>query len=349
MNVRSSRRFLDPLRAAPLLAVLLGCHPEAPKGRTAADAPTGTAVAVETAVVVRVVGGQAAAPGTVRAGHRAALAARISAAVVEVPHREGERVTAGAILVRLDDAALRAALTAAEAALQAAEADQRRAEALLAKGAATPRERDEAGARAAGARAGREAARDNLAYAVLRAPFAGRVGTRPVDVGQVVSPGTTLVEVEGDGGFEVEATVEADVVGALRPGFATAATVDGVTDPVPAVVRSVSPAGDPTTHRFEVRADLASAPGLRSGLFARLWVPAPRAAARLLVPAAAVFERGGLAGVFVVSEGRAHLRWIATGARTTGQVEVRAGLEADEHVVVGPSNLEDGVPVVEAR
>ena len=72
---------------------------------------------------------------------------------------------------------------------------------MLAKDAATPRERDEAAARAAAARAVFEGARDNLAYAVLRAPFAGRVGSRPVDVGEVVSPGTALIEIEGEGGF----------------------------------------------------------------------------------------------------------------------------------------------------
>jgi multidrug efflux pump subunit AcrA (membrane-fusion protein) len=87
--------------------------------------------------------------------------------------------------------------------------------------------------------------------------------------------------------------------------------VDGQAAPVPAVVRSVAPAGDPTTHRFDVRADLRATSGLRSGLFARLLLPAAAAQPRLTIPAGAVLDRGGLSGVFVVAEGQAHLRWIA--------------------------------------
>jgi RND family efflux transporter MFP subunit len=288
-------------------------------------------------------------PGTVRARRRAALAARISASVIEVPHREGEQVPAGALLVRLDDAALKAGVAAAEASLRAAEAEERRTDSLLAKGAATPREKDEAAARTAAARAGWEGARDNLAYAVLRAPFAGRIGTRPVNVGDVVSPGATLVEVEGEGGFELVATMEADLATSLRPGSAAKAAVDGVAQPVSAVVRSISPAGDPTTHRFEVRADLQGARDLRSGLFGRLLLPARAEAPRLLVPRAAVMARGGLSGVYVVSEGRARLRWIAVGAASGEEVEVRAGLEAGERVALEPSSLEDGALVTEER
>ena len=64
-----------------------------------------------------------------------------------------------------------------------------------------------------------------------------------------------------------------------------------------------------------MKADLPGASGLRAGLFARLLVPGVAADPRLTVPAAALFERGGLTGLFVVSDGRARLRWVAAGAR----------------------------------
>jgi RND family efflux transporter MFP subunit len=277
------------------------------------------------------------------------MAARISASVLEVPRREGEKVEAGAVLVRLDDAALQSALAAAEASLKAAEAERRRTESLLEKGAATPRERDDAAARGAAARAAWEAAKDSLAYAVLRAPFAGRIGRKPVDVGDVVSPGTTLIEIEGEGGFELQATMDADLAASLKPGFEAKAEVDGQPAPIPVVVRSISPSGDPTTHRFDVRADLRSVAGLRSGTFARLLLPAATTQARLIVPSQAVFARGGLFGVFVAAEGQARLRWIAVGGVAGGQTEVRAGLEAGERVVQDPTGLHDGAPVVEGR
>jgi hypothetical protein len=81
-----------------------------------------------------------------------------------------------------------------------------------------------------------------------------------------------------------------------------------------------------------VRADLTAASGLRSGLFARLFLPAVGGGARLLVPEGARVRRGGLDGVFVVAEGRAQLRWVAIG-ESTGEHTRNPGLAAEaEHV-----------------
>ena len=111
-------------------------------------------------------------------------------------------MAAGAVVARLDDTALRSGLAAAEAAAKAADVDLARVEALLKKGAATPKEAEESRARAAATAAAVAAARDSLTYAVLRAPFEGTVASRPANVGDVVSPGTTLIEIEGSGGLE---------------------------------------------------------------------------------------------------------------------------------------------------
>jgi hypothetical protein len=74
---------------------------------------------------------------------------------------------------------------------------------------------------------------------------------------------------------------------------------------------------------------------------------APAEQVRLAVPESALVRRGGLAGVFVVSEGRARLRWIAVGEPEGGTVEVRAGLRDGERVVTDPSGLVDGAAVQE--
>jgi RND family efflux transporter MFP subunit len=327
--------------ALALAGGLAACHGGAP--RATAVVPPGPAHKVRTAVVTRSYAeALASAPGTVAARQRATLASRLAAAVVELPFREGERVAAGAVVVRLDDRALRSAESAADAALKAAEVDLARAETLLARNAATPREADEAVARAAAARAALSGVRDGLAYAVLRAPFAGTVAARPVHAGDVVSPGMPLVEIEGDGGLEVRATLDGRTAARVRTGARLAAEIDGQPEPLPVTVRSLSPAADPGTHRFEVRADLGAAPGLRSGLFARLLIPGVEGPARLTVPAAAVFERGGLTGVFVAAEDRARLRWVAMGEASEGRVELRAGVEAGERVVLEPAGLADG-------
>jgi hypothetical protein len=62
-----------------------------------------------------------------------------------------------------------------------------------------------------------------------------------------------------------------------------------------------------------------------------------------------VFFRGGLTGLYVISEGRARLRWIAAGEPVNGRTEVRAGVSPGERVAVDPADLEDGSAVTEQR
>jgi RND family efflux transporter MFP subunit len=339
---------LTRLMAATLLAVAaMACGHEARPTASGGAAPAARTVA--TVPVERSGGGSVVAvPATVQARQRAALAARIPASIVELPLREGDAVATGSVVARLDDTALRSALAAAEAAAKTADVDLARVESRLAQGAATPKEAEEARARAAGTAAAVAAAKDSLAYAVLRSPFDGLVAARPGNVGDVVSPGTTVVEIEGRGGLEVRATVEAGLVSQLHAGSTLDAQVDGQPSALTATVRAVSASADPATHRFEIRADLPAASGLRSGLFARLFLPSPNGAPRLLVPATAVFQRGGLNGLFVVKEGTARLRWIATGPTVGANLEVRAGVDSGERVAVDPANLVDGQPVTEA-
>ena len=297
-------------------------------------------------------------PATVRARQRATLTARVAGSVRALPFREGDAVSAGAVVARIEDRALRAAVAAAEADRDAAESDRARSATLLSRGAGTPREAEQASARAAAARAAAEAAREALGYAELRAPFAGRVAARPGNVGDVVMPGTPLIEIDGADGLEVVATVDEDAVARLSPGALVTVEVDGQSSPIAATIRAVAPSGDAVTHRAQVRADLAATTGVRSGMFARLRMAPAQALkgaatgqsaeeARLVVPESAVVRRGGLAGVFVVSQGRARLRWIALGEPEDGLVEVRAGLRFGERVVTDPGGLVDGVAVQE--
>jgi RND family efflux transporter MFP subunit len=324
---------------------LAACARHAPA--PAAKAPNAPAVKVALAEVVRSGGEPQAVAAALHARERATLSARIAATILELPRREGDSVAQGALLVRLDDAALHAAHAAALASARSAESELARAEALLRKGAATPREHEQAQAAAAGARAAVAGAQDALAYAVLRAPFAGRVVARPASLGDVTAPGKPLLELEGAFGVELRAWLDRRQADALRLGQRVSALVDGVPEPVPATVRVLVPAADPATHRFEVRAELEPGLGLRAGLFARLLLPPAADEQRLLVPTRALLRRGGLVGAFVVDAGRARLRWVAVGGAAGDATEVRAGLAAGEKVVLDPAGLGDGGAVEE--
>lgn len=333
-----------------ITAATLACGKSPEEAPRATNDGTAKPIAVRT-LEVRATseGGAIEIPAAIESTRRATLTSRLAASIVSLPHREGDSVGAGAVLVRLENAGLAAALAAAEASDTAAARDLARAEALLAKGAATRNEVENATTAAARTRSGAIAAREALSHATVRAPFAGRIVKKIANQGDTVNPGQPLLEIEGPGGLEVTASIEASVYERLKVGQKIDLRIDGVATPTTAIIHTLAPSADPTTHRFTLRADIRGAEGVRAGLFARIAVPVPGTERRILVPSGAVIRRGGLTGVYVIREGRAWLRWIAPGDMFGDALEARAGLEAKERVALEPSRLHDGAAVTEAR
>lgn len=333
-----------------ITACALACA-EAPSARDQAAAKeTGRPIAVQTAEVrATSESGALEIPAAIESSRRATLNSRLAASVVSLNHREGDSVALGTVLVRLESAGLAASLAAAEASDTAAARDLARAQALLAKGAATRNEVENATTAAARTRAAVISAREALSYATVRAPFAGRITKKIASQGDTVNPGQPLLEIEGPGGLEVTASIEASVYERLKVGQKIDVRIDGVATTATAVIHTLAPSADPSTHRFTLRADIRGGDGVRAGLFARIAVPVPATERRILVPSGAVIRRGGLTGVYVIREGRAWLRWIAPGDTFGDALEARAGLEASERVALEPSRLHDGAAVTEAR
>jgi RND family efflux transporter MFP subunit len=333
-------------RAALLAAVLSGLaacggHGSG-EGRGAADAPGAGATPVPVRTT-RASGGTGAGleiPGTVESVDTAAIASRAAATVIEVRAEIGDPVRKGAVLVRLDDRDFQARARGAEAGLHAAEAQLERVRGLVARDAATAREVEAAEAAAAAATAERDAARAQIAYTELRAPFDGRVADRRVRPGDLAVPGQTLLVVQGAGALRVAATVSRAVADGLAPGQPVSVTRDDGA-PIEARLTVIAPAGDPASQRVLVKADLPAGAGLHAGSFVRLRLPGG-GDAPVLVPRAAIVERGALTGVYVVADGRARLRWVSPGAVAGDTIEVRAGIAAGETIVVAPAGLSDG-------
>ena len=280
----------------------------------------------------------------VRALLRARISTRLSATVRAVHVQEGDRVREGQVLVSLAGPDVRAAVEAADAALASASAHERRIASLAAERAATLSELEAARAQRAQADAAVAAARANLAYTEIRAPFAGVIQARRVEPGDLVGPGQPLLELEG-GGLELEASLSEAEAGGLSVGQRLRVRAGDLA--ATALVSSLTPGGDALSHRRGLRARVLGAPaGLRSGTFARLEVPsAGGAPATLWVPRSAVVLRGDLTGVFVAASGRAELRWVSVGEAIGDHVPVRAGLAAADRVIDAPGALRDGEPV----
>ena len=212
-------------------------------------------------------------PGTLAAAKQAAISTRISANVRSVPVEVGQKVRKGALLLRLADEDLRSQLVAAHAELDAASASARRMETLAAQGQATGTELEAAVARRAQSQAQFDTLKENLSYASIRAPFDGTVQSKTVSAGDLVTPGQSLLVLQGTG-LEVTATLDEPSARSLRIGQTV--RFEAGDRAGTAVVSVLAPGADPISHRSAIRAQVAlneNLKGLRTGDFVRLSIP----------------------------------------------------------------------------
>lgn len=318
------------------------------------------------------------AVGTVRAAQTSDLASQMMGNIVEVRAREGDRVRRGDVLAVIDDSQPRAAADRATAALAAAEqqlvasdsdlalaaATLKRYQNLYEKKSVSPQEFDEVKARQQAALARRDMARAgqtqakatltqtraSLDYTRIRAPFDGVVTEKKVDSGTLASPGMPIFTIEDVRHYRLETTVNESDLRYVRTGQLVSVMID-VLDNVglKGKVVQIVPAADPASRSFLVRIDLPADARLRSGLFGRAQFSRGERQS-LLIPAAAVVERGQLQGVFVLGQSRvASLRYVTVGKPIGPEIEVLAGLQEGEQLVAKPGELDLNGKRIEAQ
>ena len=307
--------------------------------------------------------------GTVHAKETAALAAQMVGRVTAVLVQEGEPVRPGQVLVRLEDAGARAALTGAEASRSASEKQVEVAKSQAALAASTlgryqmlrerksvsPQEYDEVERRSQAAMAGLEAATAQLSaaqaavtsarvtagYATIVAPFAGVITARHADPGALASPGMPLLDVERSGPLQLQVTVDESALHDVQTGTSISVRVPAVqAEPLRGRIAELVPAADPTSHTFLVKADLPVTAKLHSGMYGTALLGAGTRSA-LMLPNAAVIRHGSLNTVWVVDErGIASLRYVTLGAGIGQDTEALSGLKAGEEVVLAAGDRE---------
>jgi RND family efflux transporter MFP subunit len=345
----SNVALVKPIVLVVVLAAVLnfaGCSgEEAAKSAPAAQ----PAVQVQTTVLQASESlATTAATGTVVALESVHVASRLMGYIRDIAVVEGQAVKQGQRLFTIDPLDIEGAveqarlgLRQAEDAMKDAKTDFDRFENLY-KDEVVSRQQfekmklnhDIAVSRAAQAKAGLGTAQGQMRYATVTSPINGVVTQKLANEGDIAAPGHPVLMLENPARLQVQTAVAEDLYKGIRLGQEVMVEIDGQTKPVSAKVARLSPAADPMTHTYPIKLDLA-APGLRSGSFARVLFPTGKRSV-LAVPVAAVLDRAGITGVFVVdAQGAAQYRMVRVGQAAGGLVEVLSGLNAGERVVTG--------------
>jgi multidrug efflux pump subunit AcrA (membrane-fusion protein) len=179
------------------------------------------------------------------------------------------------------------------------------------------------------------------------APYDGQVVARTVDEGDLASPGTPLLTIEQEGVFCADLLLPERYIQSVAVGAAVKVRVPALGDvETNGQVGRIVPAADAQSRSFEVKVAMPEELDLKSGMFARVFIPVGGTGG-LLVPAAAVVSEGQLTGLFIVDEKQiAHFRLVRIGKNFGDRVEVLSGLSAGQRYIPAiPAGLKDGMTV----
>ncbi len=183
--------------------------------------------------------------------------------------------------------------------------------------------------------------------AQVRAPYDGQVVSKLIDAGDLASPGTPLLTVEQEGLFSADLVLPERHIQAVKVGQKVKVRVPALDDlEVTGEVGRIIPAADTRSRSFEVKVVMPQSLNLKSGMFARVFLPIG-GAGLLMVPESAVVHEGQLTGLFVVGEQNiAHFRLVRTGKMLGDRVEIISGIkEGQRYVSNVPVQLKDGMQV----
>jgi membrane fusion protein, multidrug efflux system len=301
--------------------------------------------------------------GELRAAREATVRAKMAGSVLDVAIKEGQTVRQGAVLARIDARPLQDALASslsslrsAEQALQVADREAERTATLVKGGALADRDLEIARTAAAGAQAQVADAKSRLASvrqqledAVVTAPISGVVSGRPVNTGDVVSPGTPLATIIDPSSMQLEASVQSEALAALKMRTPVEFQVRGYPGQTfEGRIERIAPTADPVTRQVTIFVAIPNTGGqLVAGLFAEGRVTSDVRRV-LALPATAVDTGGANPWVLRVRAGKAERVLVQVGVQDdrTERVEIVSGLEEGDVLLTGAAHaVTPGTPI----
>lgn len=299
--------------------------------------PMVTAVAPVRGTAVEIV----YATGAVEPVRWAKVSSLIRDRIVDICYCEGEPVTKGHVLARLDDRDLKAQLGELKAREDFLKREMSRVTELVGRGIATTRayERTSSDLRQVQALVAVQTAK--LADYVIVAPMDGIVLRRDGEVGEIAEAGQVLFQVGVPQPLEVVAEVNEEDIPRVEVGQEVLLRTDAFPKQrLEGKVYKITPMGDPVAKTYRIRASLPTDTPLKPGMSVEANVITQEKPGALLVPADAVQENA----VFVLDGNRVRERQVEVGIRGARNVEIRSGVDEGDRVIapVPPAGLADG-------
>ncbi len=278
---------------------------------------------------------------TLRADRRTTITARTQGVLERLLVEEGDRVLAGQPLAELENEEQTIAFQRAQTAQRTLRRDFERARTLHGEGLVSDEEFEAVRRQAEDADQAAALAELELSRTVIRAPFAGVVLRRHLDVGGTVRDGTEVYDLADLDPLYADVNIPERHVIHLRAGQQVRLRADAADEVIPARIERIAPAVDPATGTVKVTLAVQGSTRVRPGAFVRVDIVTATHEDALVVPRPAL-----------VAEGKRWHLFRLDGEDKVKMLEVRLGFEEGNRVeileVLSGGDLEPGTPVVVA-
>ena len=296
------------------------------------------------------------AVGTVASSRGVTVSTQAAGNVTRIHFDSGDQVKQGQVLVELDSRVERAQLRALVVRRDLAKTTLGRTRLLAKEGVVAQAQLDNDESQLESAAAEIKALQAQIALKTVRAPFAGKLGIRAVNLGQYLNPGTAITELESEKGTFVDFTLPQEQLSELAVGMPVRVRLeDGSGKEHTGELSAIDPNVDQQTRAIRLRATFPErTPGLRPGMFVRVGVVQPKKVKVVAVPVTAVVHASYGDSVYVVEDGKPHKtarqQFVRTGPRRGDFVAVLEGVKPGQTIVsLGSFKLRNGAPIVEGE
>lgn len=285
--------------------------------------------------------------GSIEPNEMVDIRPEISGIVEAISFSEGGRVSAGQVLIRINDVELRAELSQAVTRNSLAGENARRAKLLLEKEAISQEEYDIASADYRTAKAQIQVIEAQLAKTVIKAPFSGTIGLRNISKGSYITPTTSVAQLVNTDRVKVLFSIPEKYVQMVKNNSSIKLNIQGSREDHTAMIYAIEPIVESATRTLQVKAIADnSAQSLIPGTFANIVFPLETIERGLLVPAEALIPIQNGKKIFLLKNGKAFESLVETGARTKEDVLILSGIQDGDTVLTsGVMSLRDGSPV----
>ncbi len=285
--------------------------------------------------------------GSIEANEQVQIRSQVTGVITRIYFQEGNKVSQGQALVKIDDSDLQAQLSELLTREDLAAENEKRAKLLLQKEGISKEEYDISLSALKSLQAQENIIRTQISKTVIKAPFNGTIGLRNVSVGEFLSTSLIIANLVNINPVKITFAVPEKYSSNMRIHTKVEFTFAGSSKTYIATVYAIEPQIDAATRTLQLRARASNENGiLLPGSFANVKLPLTVIPDALLVPTEAVIPIQDGKKVFILENGQAKEVKIETSSRTDKDLLVLSGLKAGDTVLTtGVMSMKAGMPV----